>query len=595
MSTSYTLRFSDPTNTDTIVVLGTTVGTGKNNYSTSLDLIGPGYVNYGQDTSQNFLKLLENFAGPNPPTNSIKGQLWYDTSNPLRYVLRVNNGEITSNRWPSATGIYQQSSDPVLSASANIKSGDLWIDTQNNIVNLRSSSNTWLAVGPNIQSGISKSGAEVKTLTSNTGTTYPVILNWVNGKVVEIISYNSFTPAAVIEGFGSIKSGTNLTSRTAARYNGIAESAAALYVSPGVSIAASGVLKNRTQTPQTHFGTFVVQSGNGLLVKNPITTRTVNIYSNLTEAFVSYSNLTASAMTVGIGTSTSYLRFLSSGKIGVNNSNPAETLDVAGSGKFTGDLKVVSATEASGTSTGALVITGGANFLKPVISNSTLTVKTTLAVDGNIILGGNANAIIPATNNAYSLGDPTHGFSDIYVSNIRSTSGYISIYGSVSTATQLLNAQSISITGDVSTVVPAEFDGTSPVTLNVKANSTIVNDAEVLTTATSSSTFLIVDADEPEKLKRISKSDFLSNIYDSAYAPGMLLPHTTSTITGTVLEEYFLLCDGTNYSAILYPDLYNAIGTRYGSIVPGTDFNVPNLTGVTAAVGAYPIYYIIKK
>jgi hypothetical protein len=94
----FTLTFSDPNNTEVIEVLGTSVGSGKNNYSTSLDLVGSGYTNYGQDISQNFLKLLENFAGPNPPINSIKGQLWYDTSNPERSVLRVNNGSNTSNR-----------------------------------------------------------------------------------------------------------------------------------------------------------------------------------------------------------------------------------------------------------------------------------------------------------------------------------------------------------------------------------------------------------------------------------------------------------------------------------------------------------------
>ena len=87
MANSYTLRFSDPTNTGTVEVFGTTLGPGKNNYSTSLDLVGPGYTNYGLDTAQNFLKLLENFAGPNPPINAIKGQLWYDTSNPSRKVL----------------------------------------------------------------------------------------------------------------------------------------------------------------------------------------------------------------------------------------------------------------------------------------------------------------------------------------------------------------------------------------------------------------------------------------------------------------------------------------------------------------------------
>ena len=588
MSTSYTLRFSDPGNTDTIVVLGTTVGTGKNNYSTSLDLIGPGYVNYGQDTSQNFLKLLENFAGPNPPVNSIKGQLWYDTSNPNRAVLRVNNGGITSNRWPAANGIYQQTVDPVESASANVKTGDLWVDTQNNVVKLRSSTNIWLTVGPNIESGAARSGSEVKTLTSNTGTSFPVILNWVNGKVVEIISYNSFTPAAVIEGFGSIKSGTNLTSRTAARYNGIAESAAALYVSPGVSIPATGVLKNTSTTPQTHFGTFIVESSNGLLVKNPVSKHTVNVYGTTNEAFVSYSNLTSSAMTVGIGTGTSYLRFTSSGKIGVNKLVPDidATFDVNGTGKFTdiittGTLSVgTNATIGGQVAAMMLTVTNSSYLLGPVTFGYT---------------GENGAIIQVVDNDVFDIGTASKGFRSLYVSKIYSNTGTIEIHGSVTTATQLLNAQTISVSGDLTTITPASFNGLSGVTIDVKANSSLVTATQVLSIATPASTLLIVDDAEPTVLKNITKGDFLSNIYDSIYAPGMIIPHTTSTITGTVLEDYFLPCDGTLYTTISEPNLYAAIGTRYGSIIPGTNFNVPDLTGVTTAVGAYPIYYIIKK
>ena len=94
MATQYTLNFSDPSKTTAVIISGST----KNNYSTSLDLVGPGYVAYGETIAQDFLKLLENFASPNPPLNPIEGQLWYDTSNPGRKILRVSNGAITSAR-----------------------------------------------------------------------------------------------------------------------------------------------------------------------------------------------------------------------------------------------------------------------------------------------------------------------------------------------------------------------------------------------------------------------------------------------------------------------------------------------------------------
>jgi hypothetical protein len=243
----FTLTFSDPNNTQSIEVLGTSLGFGKNNYSTSLDLVGPGYSNYGQDIAQNFLKLLENFSGPNPPVNAIKGQLWYDTSNPTRNVLKVNNGSSTSNRWQSASGIFQQNQDPSLSYSQSVTVGDIWVDTSANQIKIWTDSG-WIIVGPNVETGTNKSGPEVVRLQSNTNTnvTFPVILNWINGKVVEIISYNDFTPRTVIDGFSTIKSGVNLTSRIPARYNGIAESATSLYVSPSVSIKSTEVLKNKS-------------------------------------------------------------------------------------------------------------------------------------------------------------------------------------------------------------------------------------------------------------------------------------------------------------------------------------------------------------
>jgi hypothetical protein len=237
---SYILHFSDITSNATIVVTSTDEGTGLNNYSTSLDLVGSGYTNYGLPTAQNFLKLLENFAGPTPPIHPIKCQLWYDTTGTnARPVLRINNGSSTVARWPSANGIYQQSVDPadpdpnVSVYSSIIVDGDIWVDTVNNQLKIRYDSG-WTTVGPNIETGPNKSGSETISVESITGTSYPIIKNWVNGKVVEIISYDSFTPRSVIDGFTTIKAGVNITSKISTKYYGSSEKASALEITPGV-------------------------------------------------------------------------------------------------------------------------------------------------------------------------------------------------------------------------------------------------------------------------------------------------------------------------------------------------------------------------
>jgi hypothetical protein len=602
MSTSYTLHFSDPANTSTIEVLGVLLGPGKNNYSTSLDLVGPGYTNYGQDTAQNFLKLLENFAGPNPPVNSIKGQLWYDTSNPNRAVLRINNGSITSNRWPTATGIYQQTSDPDLTYTSNVKTGDIWVDTKSNQLKIRNSSNNWITVGPTLDTGSSKTGPEVSVLESNTGSFYPVVLNWANGKVVEIVSYNNFTPKSVIDGFSAVRAGTNLTSRIPARYNGIAESAASLYLSPGVTLNASNVLKNRSQTSaQVHTGTFVVESIAGLFVRNPTNNESIRTYSTNTEAFISYSDVSSSAFRIGLGTGTdsvSFIRFKSNGNVGVNTLNPTSTLEVTGTGKFSGNVLISSTTEVTTPATGALVVSGGATFGKTVNVN-TLTVTTGATIKEGIIvgtIGGSGTALLPATTGTYDLGSSDNYFDSIYVQNIRSGTGRIEIYGAVSTATQLEDPHTISIVGNFDTVSPASFNGTDDVEINAVANTSLITGTTLTTVTSSTQHLLICDTADPSELKHIGKLDFLSDVYSVLFQPGMIIPYTTSTLTGVVADN-FLLCDGSSYYAestvTNYLNLWNVIGNRYGDTYPY--FSVPNLTTATVANGGYPIHYIIKR
>ena len=51
----------------------------KDTTSTSITLLGRLSQNYGDQTNENFLHILENFALTTSPANPIAGQLWYDT------------------------------------------------------------------------------------------------------------------------------------------------------------------------------------------------------------------------------------------------------------------------------------------------------------------------------------------------------------------------------------------------------------------------------------------------------------------------------------------------------------------------------------
>lgn len=71
---AYTIKRSDGT-TLTTVQDGTIDTT-----STSLGLPGRSFSGYGNVIDTNFVRQLESFASASPPPNSLKGQLWYNTT-----------------------------------------------------------------------------------------------------------------------------------------------------------------------------------------------------------------------------------------------------------------------------------------------------------------------------------------------------------------------------------------------------------------------------------------------------------------------------------------------------------------------------------
>lgn len=66
-----------------------------NTTSTSLSLVGQGVLNYGTAEIENYVFLLENFAGPTQPEPPVLGQLWYDSSTDSMKVWASSNAWIT--------------------------------------------------------------------------------------------------------------------------------------------------------------------------------------------------------------------------------------------------------------------------------------------------------------------------------------------------------------------------------------------------------------------------------------------------------------------------------------------------------------------
>ena len=73
----YTITFSDPSKSSSPITVNDLT---ENTTSTSLSLVGRNYSNYGVSFAKNFVHLLENFASPSAPNNSIEGHLWYNNA-----------------------------------------------------------------------------------------------------------------------------------------------------------------------------------------------------------------------------------------------------------------------------------------------------------------------------------------------------------------------------------------------------------------------------------------------------------------------------------------------------------------------------------
>ncbi len=589
MANPYVLRYSNPFKTETIIVPSANTGSGINNYDTSLSLVGPGYPNYGIKYAENFLHLLENFASPYAPENAIEGQLWFDTSDASRKVLRINNGSDTSSRWPAANGIFTQSNDPYIQYEETIREGDIWVDTGNSQLKLRYG-NTWRIVGPTISSGSDKTGAEATSILDTSDVAQPVILNWSNGKVVEVISYTAFTPKAVIDGFSVINTGTNLTTKVAAKYHGIAARAESLVLSGNTVLRATDFLRKQA-TSQTHTGTFIVNSTDGLYVKNATYNHSIQLNSNVNGARLFFNDDTK-IFQLGIE-NWSWITFDPVNQVvNVNtltNTGAAEEVafNVNGGARFSNTVTIALAANNS------LMVAGGATISGNTNIGNTLSVSGITTLSGRLIVGTNIGSgliIDPGKDDVYDIGSSVRQFRRVYATQFGNT-GTTTFFGTLNgSADRLKVPRAFSLTGQVATTGTFSFDGTSNIIFTATLQRSSIDSQPVTNTATSTFTLLVLDtSSNATSLQKISKSNFLRDV--GLVPTGAIIPWSTST-TSSVYNNY-LLCNGAIYDTTgPYASLYQVIGLGYtSSTVSAGFFQVPNIvTSLTTGT----LYYLIK-
>jgi hypothetical protein len=146
--------------------------------STSLGLVGRNYVGYGETQNENFIFLLENFAGDSPPQRPLVGQLWFDTDTRLANVYDGIN-------W-NPIGVKLSETEPI-----DPNAGSLWLDTTSDQLNVYNGAE-WGLVGPEAVAGFGITRARSTSLIDTIGNAHPVIFFEIDDVVIAIGSSEAF-------------------------------------------------------------------------------------------------------------------------------------------------------------------------------------------------------------------------------------------------------------------------------------------------------------------------------------------------------------------------------------------------------------------
>jgi len=191
---------------------------GTVNNTTDIKLVGKNYAGFGEIINENFVHLLESFAGATQPPRPVTGQVWYDSAN---RVIKFYDG----NRFRIAGGAEIGPNAPT-----GLATGDMWWETDGEQLYVFNGTE-FILVGPIASGGEGVSqltSATVKDLSANDRTILKVT---VNDQVLSVIAKDEFTLNSTVNpipGFSAIKKGFNLASDVTIpgiRYHGTAVNA----------------------------------------------------------------------------------------------------------------------------------------------------------------------------------------------------------------------------------------------------------------------------------------------------------------------------------------------------------------------------------
>ena len=540
---------------------------------TTLTFPGRNVTGYGQIIAENFLNLLENFASPNEPVNPIEGQLWYDSVNGT--MMLWDNTD-----WKAASGIQKGVSQPAVEDS---KVGELWVDTTNQQLRIFTGTR-WILVGP-VESTVDglRYGPVVERVADSDNINRFILILYIADIPVIVFSKDSFTPKTIIPGFNTVRAGINInapaTSPEIANFvggflpvlNGTARNAQALSVG-GVEVEAGKFLRTDVINT-TDFG-LNVRNNNGITLGID---GAFSLSASATAARI-YNSAAGSSIDIQTnrnGIPSTIIKVVDN-RVGVNQANPSQALDVDGSAVFSGSLIVNNTTESTNFSNGSIRTTGGMAITRNLIVGSGIDVTGTLQT----------NVVQPKTTNIYDLGTPLKRWNIVRAKTVIADTlqGVLdgNISGNANTATALSTITSFQLAGDV--VSPAvQFDGqigTSSKIFNCTLSSNIIASKSAPVPNKSKKGDFVLTYRPSEAalassgLLKQTREAFMA---DLAVPIGAILPYA-----GTTVPDGYLFCDGSEIERTKFGDLFDIIGVFYNGAAPlvGVNtFRLPDLRG----------------
>jgi hypothetical protein len=183
-----------------------TVQDGTVDSTFAVKLIGKNYAGYGEVHNENFLALLQNFAGNNEPGRKTAGQLWYDSQ---KKKLKFYDG----GKFKNTGGAEISDTEPL-----GLVEGDLWYKPATKQLFAKTSlsgADAFSLIGPQA-AGSAQTEMFSRTVTDTFSGTHSIIEAIVNGQTMFIISQDgTFTlddaeNGGPIAGFTDIHPGITL-------------------------------------------------------------------------------------------------------------------------------------------------------------------------------------------------------------------------------------------------------------------------------------------------------------------------------------------------------------------------------------------------